>query len=232
MKIGIAAVIAAVLIIVAVGGYWYMTSEEADEWTEPWSDTSVFDGEWKTRVDVEFEDGTVESIENIQSQDSLTVYYNASPVKKFTWYLEALASTPAGHTAWDKCEIDIRDAGTLRLDTLVNGDPPYTDDFFFPLYEDQNVKINIDTAPYYQTVCSRGINLDTATENMDSGIYQLMFSPAGTCYYRGISIYYPDVDPDGHGDWVEISSPNGVAFTIDVRNTGVTVDFQSNVIWE
>lgn len=228
-KIGTMGIVIILAIAMLIGGYWYITTSDADDWTEPWSDQSVFNGEWRTRIEVGFADGTHKSFEDVQNKDSLTVLYQNSEVTSVTWYLEALATTPVGNTPWDQCEIDIGQQGTLRLDTAIT--PDYANSDFFNMYDNTNVEIDVDTDPYYQTVCSHTVQLDTATENMDSGEHTLMFSPAGTMYYRGIGIYYPDVDPTDHGDWVEVSPPDGVSFSITVENTGITINFDSNVIW-
>ena len=207
MKEKIVGIVAIVVIVAGlVIGTVYVASGDkwVDYWGEDAQDKTDTDGAWGTEVEIEYEDGTTETLNNIVAP--LKITYGDKDVSKFIYKLSAKGDSDE----LAKCSLDLIGFwvdGIVTSDGITEWNAPVE----YGIVGD----LELDGAWY--EVYRLEIEADALESNLGDGEYKLEFAPAGSIRYRG----------DASSNWIELTNiPSDCWLTFDKEGYWIEITLE------
>ena len=237
--------IVAILVVAAVGGYWFLTSE-AGGWTAPWGATSQgVTGTWFVEPYITYADGSIEHL-SVGSQ-ALWMKHEGVQVTSITYELKAQATRDNNQGTFESVELDInnlklnakftRDFGlqfyanawedfsgivTIPFSGSTTTDKVTVASFTLPTTIDgSNTYANgINTGPIPTLPCT---TMNEMTAQWQTGLYEMFYTAEGSVLFRGTSSDF------GDSDWANAALPGSVLHFVDIGNYVVNMDWNSEI---
>lgn len=182
-----AVVLIMVLAVAFIGLAFYVVTDagESKHVEDAWDDNddTSSSSDWGTEVEIEYEDGTNETLNSIL--DPLKITYGGKDVSKFTYKLSAQGSSDALTT----CSLDLTSFWVEGIATS-DGVTEWSSAVEYGTIGD----LNLDNTWY--VIYSLEVVADDLEDSLADGSYKLEFNPSGSIRYRA----------DSSSDWVDIEN--------------------------
>jgi len=236
-------VFVAIVVIAAVGGYWYVTSDEAGNfWTEAWDTIGDFNlsGEWRITPYAITDSG--ERIFLKDGAESLWVMHDLIHVQSVEYVVEGQATRNIAPGVFTSVEVDSTEL-TMGMETWATFDIPgphmhftetglgtttlyFTgDDTTTPWTEIASYIVPTDIEDCELSVCGPWTSLTTMTDGWQSGLWNFKFYCDGQITFQGKN------SETGDGDILNAALPGSVLTVVVIGQYTANIDWNTNVTY-
>ena len=242
------AIVAVILVIAAIGGYFVITSEDSD-WTAPWvTTTQGLTGTWFVEPYLTYADGSTENING--GLQALWMKHDDIQVTTITYVLKAQATRDVNQGSFETCELDVDD---LKINAMLSYDfgTFKSSDFWMdlsgivtlPFAAGSSTTDVVTVATYIIPVDIDGSSVTLGVTNMGPiptlpcstmnqmttgdviGTHQLIYSVEGTSLFRGTSSDF------GDSDWANAGVPASVMHFVEIGSYEVSMSWDKEIVY-